>query len=400
MKTTNFDNKPMRIGAVGLGRAFSIMLPTFNLDPRIILVSAADPRGEARSLFEKIFKGRAYKSIEALLDNEDVDVIYIGTPVGSHLDQIAAACTAGKHLLVEKPMALTLEDSKQIIQLVESAGVKMVVGHSHGFDKPIQKTREMIESQKYGPLRMISTLNYTNFLYRPRRPDELSTTEGGGVIFSQAAHQVDIIRTLSGGNIRTLRAGTGKWDKHRPTEGAYNVFFNIDNEINATATYSGYAHFDSDELMEWRAESGKPKDTTTYWQTRRELNLKTQNTSEEKVKFSQTFGGQNYNLPNKNEQVDKLHEHFGLVIASCEHADLRPMSGGVYVYSDNERTFEKLEKPQVPRAEVIDELIKSIFQNESPRHNARWAMANLEACLAIIESAKKEKEVSLVHQIS
>ena len=152
--------------------------------------------------------------------------------------------------------------------------------------------------------------------------------------------------------------------------------------------------------MEWRAESGKPKDTTTYWQTRRELNLKTQNTSEEQVKFSQTFGGQNYNLPNKNEQVDKLHEHFGLVIASCEHADLRPMSGGVYVYSDNERTFEKLEKPQVPRAEVIDELIKSIFQNESPRHNARWAMANLEACLAIIESAKKEKEVSLVHQIS
>ena len=100
MKTTNFDNKPMRIGAVGLGRAFSIMLPTFNLDPRIILVSAADPRGEARSLFEKIFKGRAYKSIEALLDNEDVDVIYIGTPVGSHLDQIAAACAAGKHLLV------------------------------------------------------------------------------------------------------------------------------------------------------------------------------------------------------------------------------------------------------------------------------------------------------------
>ncbi|MEE2745690.1 MAG: Gfo/Idh/MocA family oxidoreductase [Pseudomonadota bacterium] len=400
MKTTRINNRPLRIGAVGLGRAFSIMLPSFNLDPRIILASAADPREEARNLFEKQIKGRTYENIEALLDNEDVDAIYIGTPVRNHLDQITSACAAKKHLLVEKPMALTLEDSEQIIELVESSGIKMVVGHSHGFDRPIQKAREIIETRRYGRLRMISALNYTNFLYRPRRPDELNTSVGGGVIFSQAAHQVDIIRTLTGGNIKTVRAGTGKWDEGRPTEGAYNVFFNLEDGVTATATYSGYAHFDSDEFMDWRGESGKPKNPSEYWQTRKELISKTRDISEEQVKSSQTFGGKHYILPDENDQSDRLHEHFGLVIASCEHADLRPMPGGVCVYSDNERTFDRLPKPQLPRVEVIDELIKAIFENQSPTHDAKWAMANLEACLAIIESASKTKEVRLNHQVS
>ena len=88
----------------------------------------------------------------------------------------------------------------------EGGDVVLVVGHSHSFNAPILRTREIIESGAYGAPRMISALNFTDFLYRPRRPEELDTAQGGGVIFSQAAHQIDIVRLLGGGRVRSVRA--------------------------------------------------------------------------------------------------------------------------------------------------------------------------------------------------
>ena len=60
---------------------------------------------------------------------------------------------------------------------------------------------------------MINAINYTDYLYRPRRPEELDTAQGGGAVFNQAAHQVDIVRLLGGGRVTSVRAATGAWDR-------------------------------------------------------------------------------------------------------------------------------------------------------------------------------------------
>ena len=103
-----------------------------------------------------------------------------------------------------------------MIDAARDAGVQLVVGHSHSFDAPILRAREIIASGSVGAVRMIQALNYTDFLYRPRRPEELDTAQGGGVLFSQAAHQIDIVRLLGGGLVRSVRAGTGAWDPRGP----------------------------------------------------------------------------------------------------------------------------------------------------------------------------------------
>ena len=95
-----------------------------------------------------------------------------------------------------------------------------MVGHSHSFDAPILRTRALIAGGEFGAVRMINTLNYTDFVYRPRRPEELDTAQGGGAIFSQAAHQVDIVRLLGGGEVqerarRDRRLGCGASDRRR-----------------------------------------------------------------------------------------------------------------------------------------------------------------------------------------
>ena len=111
---------------------------------------------------------------------------------------------------------------------------------------------------------MITALNFTDFLYRPRRPEELDTARGGGVVFSQGAHQVDVVRLLAGGHVRTVRASTGAWDPARPTEGAYSALLTFADGAFASLTYSGYAHFDSDEFCGWIGETGQPKDPARY----------------------------------------------------------------------------------------------------------------------------------------
>src|SRR5262249_19921453 len=202
-------DRRLKLCVAVLGRAFTVMLPSFVAEPRIELVAAADPRAEATARFAAEFGARVYGSVEALCADPGVEVVYLATPHQNHAEHVAIAAAHGKHMLVEKPMAISLAECDRIIDAVERADVVLVVGHSHGFDRPILRTREIIASGAFGPARMINAQYYTDFLYRPRRPEELVTAEGGGVVFSQGAHQVDIVRLLGGGKVASVRALTG-----------------------------------------------------------------------------------------------------------------------------------------------------------------------------------------------
>ena len=106
-----------------------------------------------------------------------------------------------------------------MIDAARTAGMHLIVGHSHSFNRPILRLRELIQGGEFGAVRMISALNYTDFLYRPRRPEELVTEQGGGVVFSQAAHQIDIVRLIGGGRVKSVSAATGAWDPARRDRG-------------------------------------------------------------------------------------------------------------------------------------------------------------------------------------
>jgi phthalate 4,5-cis-dihydrodiol dehydrogenase len=94
------------------------------------------------------------------------------------------------------------------------------------------------------------------------------------------------------------------------------------------------------------------------------------------------------------------HQHFGLVVVSCARADLRPLPTGVMIYGDDAARLDPLPKPQVPRAEVIDELYDAVVLNRPPLHDGRWAMATLEVCLAMLASARERREITLQCQVA
>jgi phthalate 4,5-cis-dihydrodiol dehydrogenase len=270
--------------------------------------------------------------------------------------------------------------------------VHLIVGHSHSFDAPILRTRELIASGAYGAVRMIHALNYTDFLYRPRRAEELDTAQGGGAVFNQAAHQVDIARLLGGGRVTSVRATTGAWDAARPTEGAYSALLTFESGAFASLTYNGYGHFDSDEFSGWTGEMGQAKQPYARKPQR------FANAAEEAAfKIARNYGGAGYQPP----ASDNLgHQHFGTIIVSCERADLRPMPDGVMIYQNGTARLDSLSAPKVPRAEVVDELYDAIVQGKAPLHDGAWAMATLEVCLAMLQSAREGRDVALAHQVA
>jgi phthalate 4,5-cis-dihydrodiol dehydrogenase len=362
------------------------MVPTFSRDPRVQIVAGADPRPEARDKFKTDFGAKAFDSVENLCADASVEVVYIATPHQLHARHAIAAAKRGKHVLVEKPMALTLEDCRAMIAAARDAGVYLIVGHSHSFDAPIQRARQIIQSGALGRVRMISALNYTDFLYRPRRPEELDTAAGGGVVFNQAAHQVDIVRLLAGSRVRSVRAMTGAWDAARPTEGAYSALLTFHDASYASLVYSGYAHFDSDEFSGWIGEMGAKKDPAAYGTSR-----KTLTGDELALKNAKNYGGPAFT----EGPAAQAHQHFGLVVVSCERGDLRPLPSGVMVYGDSERRVEDLRPPAVPRVEVIDELYEAVINGRPPLHGGESAMATMEVCLAMLRSAREQREVTL-----
>lgn len=385
--------RPIRLGVAGLGRAFTLMLPTFVQDARVQLVAAFDPREEARGQFNRDFGAPAHADLEALVRDPNVEAIYVASPHQHHAEQTRLAARHGKHVLVEKPMALSLAECDAMIADCHAAGVHLIVGHCHSFDAPYLKARQLIMDGAVGPVRMIHALNYTDFLYRPRRPEELRTEDGGGVVYSQAAHQVDVVRLLAGSAVTRVRALTGAWDPQRPTEGAYSALLWFRNGAFATITYSGYGHFDSDEWCGWVGEMGMPKRAEDYGSARRRLASAGTAQEEARLKSAGTYGGPKY-VPAAGAKPIQ-HQHFGPIIVSCERADLRPVPDGVWVYGHERREHFALPPPPVPRYEVIDELYAAILRQERPLHDGPWARSTLKVCLALLRSACEGRDVEL-----
>lgn len=378
----------MRLGAVGLGRAFALTAPAIAAHPGIRLVAAAAPRAESRAAFEAAFSGRGFDTVEALCADDEVEAVYISTPHGMHRDHAELAFSRGKHVLVEKPMTVGLEDAGDMIARAESAGLTLLVGPSHSFDAPVALASRMIAHGAIGRARMIHALYATDFLYRPRRAEELDTDEGGGVVFSQAVHQVDVVRRLAGVPATSVTARTGgPWDPDRPTEGAYTMLIDFESGLHASLTYSGHAHFDGDRLMENVSELGVAK-TDDHGSPRRALAVADDEAAAKRARSFTTLA----ECPQAH-----THEHFGQVIVFGEHGDLRLTPYGVELSSDTERTFHTAPF-RTARAEVFDALHAALRGGPRPLQDGYWGRASLEICHALLASSASGATVPLNHQ--
>jgi phthalate 4,5-cis-dihydrodiol dehydrogenase len=383
----------LQIGVVGLGMAGASMVPAIASHPKFRLVGAADRNADLRARFAEDHKCEAHNDAVELFRREDIDAVYIATPHQFHCEHAVQAMSAGKHVVVEKPMALNIDDCSAMIDAERRNNRTLIIGHTHGFDPAVIAMRKMIARGEFGRLSMIAMWNYTDFLYRPRRPEELDTAKGGGVLFNQVPHQVDVARALAGGPLRAVRAMTGILDPQRPTEGSCMAFLDFADGIAASLIYSGYDYFDSDEMHAWIGEGGQEK-KANHGSARRSLKAFSTQDAESQARAERYGYGSGIFA---GAGGSRRHQpHFGVLIASCEKADLRPSTDGIAIYTESgmrEIAIEpSLSRPG--RSEVLDELYAAVVHGVRPVHDGAFGKGTVEACLAIKESARTRTEIT------
>ena len=357
-----------------------------------VLRAAADPHEAPRRAFARDFNASAYADVTELVADPAVEVVYIATPHQFHRAHAILAAERGKHVILEKPMALTLADCDAIIAAAERHKVHLIVGHTHAFDPAVRAMRDIIARGELGRLGMILSFNYTNFLYRPRRPEELDTAQGGGILFNQVPHQIDTARLLAGGLVRSVRAQASVLDPARPTEGSCAALLQFDNGAAASLVYSGYDHFDSDEWHFGIGERGAPK-PLSHGAARRALAGVQEETGARITNYA--YGSRAASLP-------PHQPHFGVTIVTCADGDLRASADGVTVYGhEGVRELPLPRGAGMPgRREVLDDLRAAIRTGERPLHDGRWGKATVEVALAILRSAREGREIALEHQVA
>lgn len=398
---------PLKVGIAGLGFGSTEFLPSLERMPQVQLVAAADLRTHALQAFQRRYGGRAYSSVEELCADPDVEAIWIATPNQFHGEHALLAAQHGVHMVIRKPMAITMEDCQRILETADKTGAKVLAGgQTQGTNSLVQTIRRMLVSGDLGGLRAINMWAYTGWMLNPRMPQEVDEGLGGGIVWRQAPHQIETVRWLGGGLVRSVRAMTGRWRPERPNaSGYYAAYLEFEDGTPVTMVYDAYGYFDSVELVAWGQDRG-----IEGRQSRRRALLSGQ-LNEPKGKEATRFGAlvQGDSEPripweaSSREEGPWLPGNQGVFIVSCENGDIRMSPNGLFIYDESGK--RELPISQVPGAGMafLDdeamELYNAVRHDTPMLHDGRWGMATAEVQWAIIESARQRKEIFLKHQV-
>lgn len=190
----------VRVALVGCGRISKNHLDAIDKVPEFELVSVADS-DLARATSSAAERGvPAFGSLEEMLLGVPSDVVAICTPSGLHPAHGMAAARAGRHVVTEKPMAISLAGADELVQACDAAGVHLFVVKQNRLNPPIQLLKRAIDKARFGRIFM------ANVTVRWTRPQEYYDAESwrgtwefdGGAIMNQASHYVDLLQWLVG----------------------------------------------------------------------------------------------------------------------------------------------------------------------------------------------------------
>lgn len=191
------------IGIVGLGMAVAPhMLAIRDLEAagRVKLLGGFSPSPQRRGAFAKAWQAPVFLSLEALLAAPGLDLVIVLTPPGAHLPVAEAAAKAGRHILVEKPLEITLDRAEALVAAAERAGVTLGVVFQHRFRPGALRLKQAIAAGELGDLLSCSaTIRWwrdAGYFAQPGRG--MMARDGGGVLLTQAIHTLDLLLHLAG----------------------------------------------------------------------------------------------------------------------------------------------------------------------------------------------------------
>ena len=194
---------------------------------------------------------RAYASEQELLADPEIDAVYIASPVVLHAGQAMAAARAGKHILIEKPLAMTAEEGERVADLCEERGVKLAAGLMMRYGSYVQAMKKAIAEGKIG--RVVS--GYAQFTcWYPDMPGAWRQSRakgGGGAMMDMGVHCIDLVQYVAGSRVRRVAAFHDTLTFHYEVEDSSTVLLQLENGCQCVVQ----SNFNiPDAAAKWRLE--------------------------------------------------------------------------------------------------------------------------------------------------
>lgn len=201
MKNKNNNSEKIKFAIIGCGRISYRHIEAITANPRAELVALCDLNLDLARERSRMLKIRIYQDYNEMCGTENIDVIVIATPSGMHAEHsIDIIKKYGKHLVIEKPMCLSVSDGLKLIKTAEENGVKLFIVHQNRFNKAVLKVKSAIGNNLFGRL-VLGTIRLRwsrGQSYYDRDAWRGTYAFDGGALTNQAIHHIDLLRLLVG----------------------------------------------------------------------------------------------------------------------------------------------------------------------------------------------------------
>ena len=399
------QTKTLRMAMVGIGVGGAEILPAMDSTPGIELYAGADINPTTRQRFQERYpEAKVYDSIETLCADPDVDAVWVSTPNRFHAPHTIYALEHGKHVVVEKPMALSLEQTDAMNEAAAKSGRLLMAGHTQSYSLPIRAMRKIVHSGKIGKLYNQQAMAYTDWMLRPRSDEELDPNQGGGIPWRQTPHQVDSVRLIGGGLVKSVRGMTGTHGGWRPIPGFYSAYMEFEDGSACHIVHNGYGYFLTSELIS-DTDSGSRYSPEQRGALRKAMKAGARD--EEADKQAMRIGGEanERTFGVRTERRPWNPGDLGIVIVNTEHGAIRHSPFGVYVYDDEGKhdidlTGGAATGGVAGRRGELEEFHETIVSGSPLFHDGRWGAATLEVALGIMQSAREHKDIQMNRQVA
>jgi predicted dehydrogenase len=223
----------LRVGVIGVGFIGALHARIFKELPAAQLVAVNDANANLARSKAKELECNYEESIRSLLDRKDIDAVSICTPDNFHVEPALLAAKAGKHILLEKPMARTTGDSVKIQQACEKANIRLMVAHILRFDSKYVRVHDEIAQGRIGELVHISAKKLNPRLTAQRIGNQTS------ILFYIGIHEIDIVQWFVGSRIsRVISLKSNKVNKRYGADDCFFVLMNFENGVIGSMEFS------------------------------------------------------------------------------------------------------------------------------------------------------------------
>ena len=194
--------KQIKIGIIGIGRMGQIHLDNLMQKfSEVEVVAISDINEEARQWAEKYTISKFYSDYQDLISDQEVNTVVICSPTNQHAENIIAAAQAGKNIFCEKPMDLSIQTATKVLQIVEKAGVKFMLGFNRRFDPNFMKIKGLIEEGKVGDPQIVKITSRD-----PAPPPIDYIKSSGGMFLDMTIHDFDMARFMVNSEVKSIFA--------------------------------------------------------------------------------------------------------------------------------------------------------------------------------------------------